>query len=641
MEEIEEKSGEEILSTGDLSMADTLETIGDENDEELDGALAFLGTTTGYALLWDLLPPLFYPTPTAAIRSCDWVGDTVSTVRSAHNGNRDTLALGVWCEVTCEVPTPHSGYTLLHTDAKCVKPNLPPSQLRDCSLAHLAINCSLFPLTGIPSLHSTHHKFSDIANFPCSDNNKRKRVGDDVRPDVEKEDERASKRQNTLPDTGAAEVAPLGPLLPPIPLPDPIPIAPLPAAPKLWRIKFVSSLDPAEIKLCLHILLKGKKIPGYSQGKLETLKLRDPVNNVIVWELEWNKLNTTLARAVLMDTDLASPLNNNKGIFVMNHIPRDIVGEGILDDDLALASEEKYRRYPLLMTGPTTPDGVANIVRWLAGAKEDKARYRAHPRAQVVGTVSGNAQMLWALVEAYHPDTYAWLARSTGPDFEKLPPEGPPSNFYAVPWCKAPFLVYLKESQFAHIKRQTAEDWVTSTATVLKAPNPVGVAALTSPQTGTALGGLALVFDNKVNALPWYPLRKKEPGSGQVEEALKRSNMTAEVLLKWGGPPKQDSGMVITSTYPHVRGARIARPQPSDYYAKPNGAGKQKKGPAGNKKKAAAVKAIPKSQRKHHAHKRIVEKAEKKQEVDKSPATAKKSGSRGGKFAQRNSRERG
>ena len=65
MEEIEEKSGEEILSTGDLSMADTLETIGDENDEELDGALAFLGTTTGYALLWDLLPPLFYLTPHA------------------------------------------------------------------------------------------------------------------------------------------------------------------------------------------------------------------------------------------------------------------------------------------------------------------------------------------------------------------------------------------------------------------------------------------------------------------------------------------------------------------------------------------------------------------------------------------------
>lgn len=358
------------------------------------------------------------------------------------------------------------------------------------------------------------------------------------------------------------------PLLPSIPDAEVPTLEPIPSREETWTIKIVSHLETAELKKRIHaVLLPTAKDTGYHIGLLNSLILVDRVSNVWHWSFPKGAATNNTVSRIFRTPALWSPVANTMGIFIMNAISAKQVVAG---EVMAEASAERYHRQPLLMTGPLSKEALDALPRWLASLKEPGRDLRAHPRAAIVGIAEGPSRMTWALLETYSPDTFAWFAEGNNEGFQA---PGAPPKFTGVPWCSAPNSVVLHSVGFNGVKRENLQAWVEGVAEALKAPVPVGVVGLTSPQTGNALNGLRLIFSSAANKVPWAPATDKLLGSGQVERALALTNpYPTTVYERWGEPPAKDGQVVVKSAYPHVRGEKKApKSQPIDVFTSPKG----------------------------------------------------------------------
>lgn len=420
------------------------------------------------------------------------------------------------------------------------------------------------------------------------------------------------------------------PDIPEVPQTDTVEPPRIPQREPVWTLKFIAVGEVTVIKKKINdILLPTKGVTGYYLGMLDKVYLKDPISNVWHWDIPKSSATNRIVFKIFCSEALRSPLGNNKGIFAMNGIKSETGSTS--GTHAGEASEEVYRRQPLLMTGPMNKQSMEALPKWLADLYEPGRENRAHPRAQLVGVIEGPSQIKWAVVETYSPQTHAFLAKGEGGAFSVDTPGAPPP-FRGVPWCKAPNSVVIQNGGFGGLSQPQLQEWVTSVAELVKAPVPVSVVGLTSPHTGWALNGAVLVFDTAANRLPWAPSTNKEEGCGQVEKILALTKPTATTVHDtWGKPPAKGGDIVIKSLFPHVTNTKVKRTTPIDPYATPNGTPKQYR-QRGNKKRAKQTKAGSKGANKEFAHKRIAEKKEKEEKAaaTKRAANAKKP-VRGGK----------
>jgi len=417
----------------------------------------------------------------------------------------------------------------------------------------------------------------------------------------------------------------------------------LPAPPKeasAYTIKFVVPFPAEELKRRLtQILLPTKERTGFRVSMLDTLHLRNPNNNLWFWEFPRDNTHALTAYKLFCARELGSPLGNSHGVFAINglKVPKFCTAaeEGLVEE----ASDMRVSRQPLLMCGPIAGADIQNLVKWLATVTEPGRERYAHVRAQYVGHTTGRAGIRYALVEAYSPDTHAWLCKADGKEFEE--PIGevkPPAKFTAVPWCKSPNSVILQGESFGRISQKGLEDWVHKIAERAKVEQPVSVVGITSPETGNPLKGVMLVFGSAAARAPWSPAPTDGEESGILVRSLAAMRPHPVTAMRsWGKIPKPNDVVKITSSYPHVNGVVVQNIQPVDQYARPNGPPEKKK--RGSKKKATgkgqakALTGVDKDARRKHAANRIQEKEDKERKgrgaAGASPSKTNKPGGRG------------